>query len=465
MRKLITLMLAIILLLSALSANVSASGIKVLLSDKEIVFPDAQPYKNGTQIMIPIRHTAEALGMKANYHSPTKEIHLLVPSATVAFKVGGNSASINGGSAIPFDAAATYKQGRVYVPLTFFKKVLGLHTAYNTETNKVLITTAAPSMEKELPTNIVEEEVIVGAGTPFALKGTLTMPKNASGPLPALVLVHGSGPSDRDETAGGYKPFRDIAWGLAEQGVAVLRYEKRTFAHVSKFTPEMLATFTVKEETIDDAIAASKLLKSDKRIDSSRVYVAGHSLGGMMAPRIDAEGGDFAGLIILAGTIRSFWEISHDQNEAYIEAMDDNNPAKKANAAWLAAELVKAQSIVSMTEAEAMSESVFSIPAYYLRDMDIHDTGDLVAKLNKPILVLQGSDDFQVYADKDYILWQEALKDKPQAALKLYPGLNHFFVDYDGKDKGTIEEYKYPGSVDQKVIKDMASWILNTVNH
>ncbi|WP_082034103.1 alpha/beta hydrolase family protein [Cohnella kolymensis] len=251
-----------------------------------------------------------------------------------------------------------------------------------------------------------------------------------------------------------------ISLGACAAGVAVLRYDKRTFAHGRSFTPEMLAKFTVKEETVEDAIAASKLLKNDKRIDSARVFIVGHSLGGMLAPRIDAEGGSFAGLIIMAGTAREFWQISYDQNEAFIKAMDDNDPTKKTNEAWLAAELVKAQNIKNMSDEEAMAAVIFGVPAYYLKDMESHSTADLTVKLRKPVLIMQGEDDFQVFKDKDYTLWQDLLKENSNAAFKLYPGLNHAFVHYEGDGKGTVEEYKHPGNVEPQVIRDIADWIL-----
>ncbi|ULO05177.1 alpha/beta fold hydrolase [Paenibacillus sp. 19GGS1-52] len=310
-----------------------------------------------------------------------------------------------------------------------------------------------------IPASVVEEEINVGAGTTHPLKGTLTLPKNATGPLSAVVLVQGSGASDQDETAFGYKPFRDIAWGLAQQGIAVLRYDKRTFTYPQQFMGEAATGVTVKEETVDDAIAASLLLKSDKRINPARVYMVGHSLGGMLAPRIDAEGGDFAGLILLAGSPRKLWEIMNDQYAAIFKAMDDKDPLKAQSQAMLAAEMVKANQMSTWSETEAKATTLFGSPAYYFMEMDQHNTETLARKLTKPVLVLQGSDDIQVYANKDYPLWQEVLKNDPLAVYKLYPGLNHFFVNYDGVGAGTATEYNVAGLVDAKVISDMAEWI------
>lgn len=318
--------------------------------------------------------------------------------------------------------------------------------------------TPAP-VEQEAPADIKEEEVVVGEGTPFELGGTLALPANAEGPLPAVVLVQGSGASDRDETAAAYKPFRDLAWGLAQQGIAVLRYDKRTYVYGEKSVPEEGAVLTVKEETVDDAVAAANLLKADERIDPSRVYIVGHSQGGMLAPRIDAEGGDFAGLVLLAGSPRTLWEIIYDQNMMFIETMDDADPAKAASASYVEAEYQKALRIAGMTDEEAKAETVFGIPAYYFKEMDAFDWDGYAAALDKPVLVLQGEDDFQVYPDKDFALYREQIGDFPSVTFKLYPGLNHFFVDYSGPGEGTTAEYSVPGQVDPAVIDDIAAWI------
>ena len=314
--------------------------------------------------------------------------------------------------------------------------------------------------EATAPATVIEEEIVLNAGTDIELGGTLTLPANATGPVPAVVLVQGSGASDRDETAMAYKPFRDLAWGLAEQGIAVLRYDKRTYVYGAGSTPEEAARLTVKEEAVDDAIAASALLKQDERIDSSKVYLIGHSQGGMLAPRIDTEGGDFAGLVLLAGSPRPLWEIIYDQNMAVIETMDDADPRKAEGLALIEAEYKKAASMAGMTEEEALTTAVFGMPAYYFQEMDRFDAGQLAAELEKPILVLQGEDDFQIYADKDYVLWQELLGHKENVTFKLYPGLNHFFVDYSGPGENTLNEYAVPGKVSEEVIADLAAWIL-----
>ncbi|MGD1084968.1 MAG: DUF3887 domain-containing protein, partial [Verrucomicrobiota bacterium] len=117
-----------------------------------------------------------------------------------------------------------------------------------------------------------EKEFTVGRGE-WKLPGTLALPATGGGPWPAVVLVHGSGPNDRDETIGANKPFRDLAWGLATKGVAVLRYEKRTRQYADKLN---FAHITVQEETIDDALGATAQLRATDGLDPKRIFVLGH---------------------------------------------------------------------------------------------------------------------------------------------------------------------------------------------
>src|SRR5947209_7348046 len=115
-----------------------------------------------------------------------------------------------------------------------------------------------------------EQEVQIGQGE-WVLPGTLSLPVG-DGPFPAVVLVHGSGPQDRDEAIGPNKPFRDLAWGLASQGIAVLRYDKRTKVYPEKMR-DLVSTITVKQEEIDDALDAVSLLRDISEVNSQRIFV------------------------------------------------------------------------------------------------------------------------------------------------------------------------------------------------
>ncbi len=199
-----------------------------------------------------------------------------------------------------------FAKAKLDVQVTFDRsqKIAGLH----------IVSPNQAAADNYQPPNYVkrdsfqEQSVTIGDGA-SAVPGTLTLPKG-EGPFPAVVLVQGSGPHDRDETFGPNKPFRDLAWGLASQGIAVLRYDKRTFAHPEQFN----GSFTVKEEVTDDAIAAIALLQKTKSIQSDKIFVLGHSLGGMLAPRIAQQDPSVAGLIILAGNTRPFEDLFVEQS-------------------------------------------------------------------------------------------------------------------------------------------------------
>ena len=143
-----------------------------------------------------------------------------------------------------------------------------------------------------------------------------------------MILVHGSGPHDRDETIGPNKPFRDLAHGLASQGIAVLRYEKRTKEHPVRMAMSV-NTITVKEETIDDAVAAFEALKSQEKIDPKRIFVLGHSLGGTLLPRIGKAKDGIAGFISLAGSTRPMEDLVLEQTRYILSLERETIPGSR----------------------------------------------------------------------------------------------------------------------------------------
>ncbi|GAE32612.1 alpha/beta hydrolase family protein [Halalkalibacter hemicellulosilyticus] len=89
---------------------------------------------------------------------------------------------------------------------------------------------------------------------------------------------------------------------------------------------------------------------------------------------------------------------------------------------------------------------------------------DLLASSSKPLLILQGESDFQVTYETDFLAWQEALESREQVTFKSYPQLNHFFIESQGDDQGTVDEYEHAGIVAEKVIEDMAQWVWNQMD-
>jgi dienelactone hydrolase len=301
-----------------------------------------------------------------------------------------------------------------------------------------------------------EKDFTVGSGE-WQLPGTLTVPVNKSGPpFSAIVLVHGSGPNDRDETVGASKPFRDLAWGLATKGVAVLRYEKRTKEHASRFIAEKLK-ITPREETIDDAVIAANQLRQTDEIDPKRVFVLGHSLGGTVAPRIANAAPEIKGLIIMAGATRPIEDLLVEQTR-YILSLDGELSA--ADQEKLRDLEAKVAEIKKLTPADATSSKILlqAPPAYWL-DLRAHDPVADAKSLKQPLLILQGGRDYQV-TPAQFEDWKKGLAGSTNVTFKLYPDLNHLFIS--GKGKSTPQEYEKGGYVAEEVVSDIAAWVLKT---
>ena len=294
----------------------------------------------------------------------------------------------------------------------------------------------------------------------WELPGTLTVP-NRTGPFPLLVLVQGSGPQDEDETSGSNKPFKDLAWGLASRGIAVLRYVKRTklYGVKSSDDPHVL---TVNDEVIDDARAAINLAAKQPSIDRNRLYLLGHSLGGYLAPRIAAGDPQIAGVIIMAGSTRPLEQIVMAQTR-YLAA-ESGLPAEQANAQVAKAE-ENAKIIESPTLAKGQTVELAGtqLPASYFLNLRGYHPAEVAAKLGIPILVLQGGRDYQV-TRVDYNGWRQALAGNSNVTFKFYPALTHLFMisSAPGTGPDTPEDYAKPGHVDPQVIQDIASWIENS---
>lgn len=344
----------------------------------------------------------------------------------------------------------------VFVTCEFERSKLDAKVVFSAE-NKITGLFFVPTEAYRTPAYVddslfEEKEVTVGQGF-WHLPGTLSLPKG-KGPFPAVVLVHGSGPNDRDETIGPNKPFRDLAQGLASQGIAVLRYEKRTKHHRLKMAL-LSGNITVKEETIDDAVAAVDVLAKYERIDKSRVFVLGHSLGGNLIPRIGTATDKIAGFISLAGSVRPLEDLVLEQVK-YIFSFDGkitNEEQLKIDEITKQVEQVKSPDLSPET---ATKELPLGIPANYWLDLRGYDPAENAKALKKPLLILQGKRDYQVTMD-DFAKWKNALGANSNVKFISYPKLNHLFME--GEAKSSPAEYMVPGNVAKVVIKDIANWI------
>jgi dienelactone hydrolase len=299
-----------------------------------------------------------------------------------------------------------------------------------------------------------EHEVQIGHGK-WVLPGTVSIPQG-DGPFAAVLLVHGSGPQDRDETIPPNKPFRDLAWGLASQGIAVLRYEKRTKVYAASMRSER-DTITVKEEVLDDALSGVALLRERPELDAQQIFVLGHSLGGYLAPRLGAADPQIRGLIILAGSARPFEDVILDQM-TYVLSLSMPDPVVRQQQLAVVKQQVELVKDPKRLPTAAAADLPLNVPAAYWLDLNAYHPEKVAQTLKQPMLFLQGEGDYQVTRE-DFQIWQNALGGRSDVQFIMYPGLSHLFMPIEGGQKATPATYTMAGHVAEEVVNEIGSWI------
>ena len=353
------------------------------------------------------------------------------------------------------DITLTTKDGYqiVDVPVIFKNGSATLRFALNAkgEISGFFITdnaTASNSMQLANDT-----EVTFGSAE-YPISGSLTLPEG-EGPFPAVILVHGSGPSDRNEQIGPNLPFMDLAEQLSAQGVAVLRYDKRTYLYGNQLA--QLTDITVQDETIDDVVYALDYLQTLDNIDTEHIYIAGHSLGGYLVPRIAAQTPEAAGYILLAASARPMEDLLLEQTEYILsleKSLDDASKAKLLKQTQDMVDTIKALT----PDSEYTADQLGGTPASYWLDLKNYDPIAEVQGINKSFLVLQGGRDYQV-TKTDYDLWQSAFGEYSDVHFRFYDNLNHLFMS--GTGKSVPNEYQQKNTVDTVVGKDIANFVLD----
>lgn len=344
----------------------------------------------------------------------------------------------------PLEKEKEWKQDAIdgtvvyYTDLKFQRAPLRLLVTFNAD-NKVsgLRLLSVPPEEKPLvapfdSVHLEESPIEVVSGN-YKLPGTLTRPKGKTH-LPIIILVHGSGPQDRDGSIGPNKIYRDIAWGLAAQGIAVLRYDKRTYVYGKASVPEG-KEITPDEEVVEDAVSACQLAASLPFIDKRKVFIAGHSLGGLLAPLIATRCPSVTGLILLAAPSRPQDDILKEQIR-YLGSLNGNTDEKLL--------------------AQQYQQIKAAAPQIYWDYLDKYAPVMTACSLSVPMLFLQGERDYQVTM-QDFSMWKLGMFGKTNATFQSYPTLNHCFME--GTGKSTPMEYNHPARVYGKVMEDIAKWV------
>ncbi|MFI6395501.1 serine aminopeptidase domain-containing protein [Nonomuraea sp. NPDC050540] len=293
-----------------------------------------------------------------------------------------------------------------------------------------------------------EHEVTVGSG-PLAVPGTLSVPRG-DGPWPAVVLLSGGGPFDRDATSGPNKPLKDLAWGLAGRGVAVLRFDKVTHAHAAEVAAD--PAFTMSEEYVPHAVAAIHMLQRHPAVDAARVYVAGHSMGGKVAPRVAAAEPSVAGLVLLAADTQPM----HRAAVRVVRHLASLDPGARAavEAITRQAALVDSPRLSAETPA---AELPFGYSGTYWLDLRDYDPVATATALDKPMLILQGGRDYQVTVADDLAGWRAGLAHRADVTIRVYDADDHLF--FPGSGPSTPADYGKPQHVDAAVVTDIADWL------
>jgi hypothetical protein len=280
----------------------------------------------------------------------------------------------------------------------------------------------------------------------FQFPATLCLPREFKGKAPLVVLVHGSGPHDRDEAVGPNKPFADIAHALAAAGIATLRYDKRTFAFSLLIK---IPTLTLDQEVTDDAVAALAFAAIQPEVDAGRLFVLGHSLGGTMAPYIAQKYPKLHGMILLAAGARPIDQISAEQVRFQLKH-------EGKSGAEIEEAMKKHEAGFAVVRKAPATEMFNGISAGYMRDWLARDPAKLLRESTVPALVLQGGSDLQVSV-ADYNLLKAAIAGKPSSEAHLFPAMTHMFAP--APPNQTFDDIMKPAHVDSRVTTAIADWI------
>lgn len=387
----------------------------------------------------------------------TSTIKLLVSPATLekAFKdLQTTHGELKGFTTLGVDGLGSKKVVKVLV--TFEKGEL---LAVVVVDDKGLIAGFRLKPAKDLPSTwkqpgyvdvaLFDEEDVEISGNGVEVGATLSIPKTK--PLAGVVFLGGSGPTDRDSTLGPNKPLKDLAWGLASNGIAVIRWDKPS-AETSKVSDENI---TLEKEYLPYTQAAIKALREKLAEPEIPIFVLGHSLGAMIAPMVANTDAEIKGIAMLSAAAGKMYDSALRQMQ-YLVSLNHDPPFATQEYVDL---LSKQVAVIKSADfaAKSKEELPFNAPTSYWLSVKEYDQVAEVQKLNIPVIILQPGRDYQVTIEDDLKLWKEGLKGKENVEMKVCEGLNHLFMA--GEGPSTPEDYAVEGHVDEAVNLDICEWI------
>lgn len=281
------------------------------------------------------------------------------------------------------------------------------------------------------------------------LTGTILVPEKDN--LKKLIIfVHGSGPNDRDETVFENKPFKNIAENLYAKGISTYRFDKRTLSNPESWNDKS----NIDDEVTNDILNIVSYFKNNTEFADYQIVVIGHSLGANLLPRIANKSNNISKIILLAGNSRPLSTLITEQYD-YLYKLDPSEELKIAS--QKIKEQIKVLNSKSFNLNTQKEKLPFNMSAYYWKSILDYNPNKEIKKVKIPILILQGERDYQV-SMKDFELWKTSLKNNKNATFISYPKLNHLFIT--GDNPSNPKEYELKGKVDEKVIDDIAKFII-----
>jgi uncharacterized protein len=294
----------------------------------------------------------------------------------------------------------------------------------------------------------VEEDIKI-TGDNIEVGATLSIPK--SKPIAGVVFLAGSGPTDRDSTIGPNKPLKDLAWGLASNGIAVARWDKPG-VESSNVSDENI---TLQKEYLRHTSAAIAALREKLASSDIPVFVLGHSLGAIVAPMVAKSDAQIKGVVMLSAAGGKLYDSALRQMK-YLASLNHEPPfASQEYVALLSKQVAYIED--PEFNAKSKEELPFGAPAAYWLSVKDYDQVDEARKLGLPICILQPGRDYQVTVEDDLVMWEKGLEGKENIEIKVYERLNHLFMV--GEGPSTPDEYGLEDHVKEAVVMDISAWI------